>query len=87
MSTKEDRKRVIEWFEKAKRNPANWDRVQINLWYDGNVKALKQLQKEEIIKNKYLGEVYVGMEYKEHLFVIEAGSGDCEELLICKGKI
>jgi len=79
-----DKEHVIEWFERAMLQTG---RVYINMYYAPNGDAWQALLKEGVLKEAKLGKVYVGTSYKGHLFIIEYGPSDCEERLVCSGKI
>ena len=83
IKVKENKERVIKWFENARK----YGRDYINLWYSPNGEAWKALVKEGVLKNRYVGKIFVGTEYKGGLFTQVAGPGDCEELLFYHGQI
>ena len=90
---KEEIKKAIEtvtsYYEDAMRIRPDGSRnsCSVNYYYGPHRSAEESLIKSGILKKRYIGSIYVGMEYKGHLFVKFAGSGDCEERLRCIGKI
>ena len=82
-------KTVTSYYDDAMMIGANGLRnsCSVNYYYEPNSIAEEFLIRSGILKKRYIGSIYVGMEYKGHLFVKFAGSGDCEERLRCSGKI
>jgi len=77
-------KEVLGWFETAL---ARRGIISINLYYKPNCDAFKRLQDKGIISPVHVGRILVGYSYKGYMFTFHEGSGDCEELLYCDGKI
>ena len=76
-------KHVKDYFE----DTLNKGKCAINYWYAPHGRALKHLIKREVVKEIFIGECFIGYEYKEHLILRERGTGDCEEYYILKGKV
>ena len=71
---------VRSWFKDAKNSGR---RVTINLYFSPFNKAFRKLAKPAMY-----GKLQVGWEFDGCLFEIEYSSlSDCEEMLICRGKI
>jgi hypothetical protein len=68
---------VREWLRIAKIHATH-----INMYYSPYNEAFQKLT-----TRRYVGNVPVGFEFEGYLFTIQAGSGDCEELLVCEGAI
>lgn len=83
--SKLDKQIVLAWFESALRSPL--ERVSINRYYAPYNHALLALISEGIISVAKIGKIKVGWLYKGRLFGGRAGSGDCEEFLICLGEV
>jgi hypothetical protein len=79
----ENEKRVLEYFETA----LNCGRCSVNYYYSPHVDAYKRLVKKGIIKEAVYRGIKVGTEYKNHLFRMTRGSGDCEEILVMEDKL
>jgi hypothetical protein len=80
---KEAKQNVLDYYEIA----LTMGRCSVNYYYAPHVEAHKILVKEGILKEiKYRG-IFMGIEYKNHLFKTVAGSGDCEEILVNEGKL
>lgn len=77
------KKFIIEYYETALKN----GRCSVNYYFAPNSWAKKDLVKDGVIKEIRVGKVYVGSEYKGHLFKVSYGPGDCEENLINLGEI
>ncbi len=78
-----DQKTVIEYYETSLKN----GRCSVNYYYAPHGVAHKELIKQGIIKYVTYRGIFLGDEYKDHLFEVEAGSSDCEEILINRGKL
>ena len=76
-------KKVLMYYNLALKN----GRCPVNFYYEPHVLAQRQLVNRGDIKEVVYRGLFLGYEYQGHLFNTVAGSGDCEEILVMKGKL